>query len=279
MPFLGLRRIVLAGALAWWGVCQWSFPGVLASESEEIQLDPRLQALLADLARNVIPHDYENEKDWGKTKEVVRGLYIKREGLRIKTHRTRKAVNHGTWTRYRVQLLDPEQQFHVRLENMRRFPEPRFKFDVICDARVRIFGRLSQWQRGIQLVSLSAEADTDIRLIMQCDVTPRLSLRDNLPDLTIDPLVRTADLQIRNFRMRHISRLDGPLVKTLSASVREVLEDEIEKRRERLVVQINRQIDKKRELLRLSPEDFFSKSPDQDTSTTRIPAQEGDGRS
>ncbi len=218
------------------------------------------QKLVTTLVREAIPHNYQNEKKWGKTKEVVRGLYIKREGLRLKTHRTRKLVNHGTWTRYRIDLLDPIQQFQVRLENVRMLPNDRMAFDIICDVKVHTFGRLAQWQQGVQLVSLSADADADLRLTLQCDLAARINTSQAIPDLELDPVVRNAELYVKEFRLNRISQLHGPLVKKLSASVREVLEDEIAKRRPKLVVKINRQIDKNRDHLRLSISELLSAS-------------------
>ena len=57
--------------------------------------------------------------------------------------------------------------------------------------------------------------------------------------------------------MRSISQFEGPLVKSLSASVRELLEDEIADRRQKLVVQLNRHIDKNRDRLHVSLSDLL----------------------
>ena len=77
------------------------------------------------------------------------------------------------------------------------------------------------------------------------------------PAVLVDPVVRTADVQIHNFQMRSISQFEGPLVKSLSASVRELLEDEIADRRQKLVVQLNRHIDKNRDRLHVSLSDLL----------------------
>ena len=260
-------KSLLAALLAAMLVIAAPAPSVGAADpAKSVQVSERFQQLVTELVRGTIPHNYVDEKKWGKTKDVVRGLYIKREGLRIKTHRTRKAVNHGTWTRYRIDLLDPAQQFQIRLERVRTLPNNHMAFEIICDAKVRAFGRLSQWQQGVQLISLSAEADVDVRLTMQCDLATRIDTSHTIPDLELDPVVRNADLFIKEFRMREISQLDGPLVKKLSASVREVLEDEIAQRRTKLVAKINRQIDKNRDHLRLSVTELLapgSKTPAQ----------------
>lgn len=215
-----------------------------SAQIDEFLRDPRLHNVVSDLVRDVMPHEYEQTRGWGKTEDLVRGLYVKREGWRIKTHRTRKPVNHGTWTMYRVELIDPDEHFQVRWENVRQVPGQRLAFELQCTARVRIFGRLSEWQQGVQLVSLSAEAEADIRLTLACEVSPRLEMSRHKFGLTLDPTVHGADLQITQFRLQRISQLDGPLVRALSSSVREILEDEIARRREKLVLQINRQLAK-----------------------------------
>jgi hypothetical protein len=222
-----------------------------------IAVNDQLQAIITDIARLVVPHDYEGDRHWGKTKKVVRGLYIRRDGWQIKTHRTRKAVNHGTWTRYRIDLIDPEQKFEVHLDNVRRLPDQRLAFDVTCRARLQVFGRLSQWQRGIQLISLSADLTTDVKLTLNMEVAVKVDLTCLPPDVAIEPVVRHADLAISNFRVERISRLNGPLVKRLSSSVRELLEDEIDRRRDDLPAKINRQLEKNKDHLRLSLRDVL----------------------
>jgi hypothetical protein len=236
--------------------CLW--PAAAASLAEDgpatsgFEVDAGLQEMVTDLARGFIPDKYEDNRKWGKTKKVFDGLHVRREGLRIKTHRRWKQVNHGTWTRYEVRLRNPEERFKIRLHNPRRLPDGRAAVDIHCDARLRSFARLSEWQYGVQLISLSAEADADVQLVMQCTFRINLDLSHLPPEVVVDVKVDEADVTIRRFRMRRVSQLSGPLVKQLSHEVREVLEDQIAKRREKMVQKINRQIAKNEDKLRLS---------------------------
>ena len=257
MRYAVASRLLLAGLVSLTGLAGAANTAMAqaAGDLPAIPVNQDLQELITDLARQVIPHEYKDEKKWGKTKEVVGGLYVKREGLRIKTHRTRKNVNHGTWTKYRIQLLDPDRQLQVRLERVRQLPNQRLAFQIVCTARLRTFGRLSQWQRGVQLISISAEADAEVELTIQCELGIYFDLSSVPPDLVLDPVVQDADLLVRDFRMRRISQLRGPVVKQLSASVREVLEDVVERRRNKLVARVNQQLDKHKDKLRLSLRD------------------------
>jgi len=67
--------------------------------------------------------------------------------------------------------------------------------------------------------------------------------------------VRNANLLIQNFRLDRISRVDGALARSLSASVREVLEHELQRRNEKLLTQINRQLEKNRDKFHVSLRD------------------------
>jgi len=70
--------------------------------------------------------------------------------------------------------------------------------------------------------------------------------------------VATADLDILEFKLRRISHFDGPVVKTLSASVREVLEDKIAEDRKKLVERLNKSLAKQQSKLRFSPADLLT---------------------
>ncbi len=211
-----------------------------------------IQTLLTNLIRAQLPVDYEHGKDWGKTKQVTRGLKISRDGLRITTKRRRKAVNHGTWKRYKIHLINPKESLRVRVENYAEQANHRVVFDLVVDAKLDAFGRLAQWESGLQLFSFSARADSEVRLRVRCDVGLLLDPSHIPPDIILDPKVTDANIEIRDFRLRELSELKGPFAKSLSSSVREILEDAIAAKRPRMVKKMNDKIDRSRDKLRLS---------------------------
>ncbi len=217
----------------------------------------RFHQLITRIVTDNIPHEYEEKKDWGKTTEIWAGVKIWREGLRIETKRRKKEVKHGKWRLYRVWLVDPEQQFHVRVENIREVGEGRVEFDASAEAAMGAFGRLSLWERGVQLISISADADARVRLRVRCNLGAEVDPTKLPPDVVLDPAITDADLQLVDFDLRRISDLRGPLVNSLSHAVREVLEDRIANRRQRLVDKINRQIEKNEDEFRLSLHDLL----------------------
>ena len=250
---------VFAIALLTTGSLRAQAPPLLPADSGDIaSLVQRGSAreLLRQLIIDAIPERYENTKRWGQTKKVWDGVDVSFYRLRLKTKRKWREANHGTWKRYEARLIDPQQTFDVRVENIRPTESDRVAFDIHVDARLATFGRLSEWQLGLQLFSFGVDADATVRLQMTCEARLRLDFKHLVPDILIEPEITDASLQLVDFDLKRISDLRGPGVRELGDSLRGVLQDEINKRRPKLVAQANRQIEKKRDKLRLSVSDL-----------------------
>ncbi len=214
--------------------------------------DGNAKQLLRDLALAAIPETYTDEKRWGKQKKVWDGVHVKLDGLRLKTKRKWRNVNHGTWERYQAWLIDPEQQFDLRIENIRPAESGRIAFDIAIDAHLGLFARLSEWQLGLQLISLSTNAEAIVQMKLTCEASMKLDFDEFVPALVIEPTITAADLTLVSFDLQRISNLHGPGVEQLGRSLHKLLQDEINDRRGKLVEKANRQIDKNRDKLRLS---------------------------
>lgn len=216
-----------------------------------IPVGESLQQYLTNLVLEEVPRDYENTKKWGGQKRVMSGLKWEREGIKIESHRQWKQVNHGTWSRYKLKLVDPEQTFEVRLENLRDLGDSTAAFDLIGVARLDCSGRMSQWQRGVQVISLSADATAQVRLTSHIEVKMAAAAGSFPPDIVLSPKVTAADLQLQEFELQRLGIADGPLVKQLGELVEEGVQDYLAEHREKLAEKMNKAIDKKREKLRI----------------------------
>jgi hypothetical protein len=250
----------------------------------EIPVGETLQQFITALVVDQIPREYENTKKWRGTKKVMSGLDWEVDGVKVETRRQWKVVNHGTWSMYRLKLIDPETECEVRLENLRDLGNNKAAFDLIGVARLDCFGRMSRWQRGVQLISLSAEADAKVRLHAHVEVTMGIDPRTFPPDILLHPVVTAADLQLQEFQLRRVSKAEGPLVKQIGEGVEEGVQEYLAEHRQKLVDKMNGQLEKKRNKMRIplsklttSPwgswfTDFFSKSPAKSNAPPPMPA-------
>jgi hypothetical protein len=218
----------------------------------------KFDQLVTGIVLDNLPAEIVEDKDWGKTKQVWDGVRMQWEGSRLKTNRRWKTVHHGTWKRYEIRLIDPEQRFHVQVDNLQPLEDGRVGFDAQVDAALDVFGRLAQWERGVQLFSLSAEATAVVRLRIGCSVAMKLDPTRFPPDVRFQPQVESADLQLVHFRLRRISQASGPVVRELGSAIRDVVESKIADRRGQMVKRINRQIEKRQDDLRLSIHDLLA---------------------
>lgn len=216
------------------------------------------QDWITGLVRQQLPADYEKRKNWGHTVRSFDGVSIKIEDGRLKTHRKYEQKNDGQWQHYRVTLKNPAEKFDIQIANIKKLDGGKVGLEITTIASLSVFGRQSQWEHGIQLYSLSAEADARVKLWAQVEVATHLDVTRFPPDISLDPCVTAARFEIPDFRLRRIGEIHGPLVRSLSHATREALEEKLSDDNTKLVAKLNKAIDKQEKKLRLSLADVMS---------------------
>lgn len=209
----------------------------------------------ATLLRDQLPPSYENTKKWDKTKEVWSGIKVEREGLKIETRPKKKAVNHGSWSKYRIERVDTASPPDVTLENLRD-SGGMVAIDLLYRDRLNFFARHALWELGVQLWSIHLDADATVDLKMTCETAVKLDATKFPPDVILAPKVTSAAVALHDFRINRVSKADGPIIKSLSATLREIVEDEIADRNKEILERINQQITKNESKLRFSAADL-----------------------
>ena len=218
------------------------------------------QNLMQRIVREHVPTRYVQDKDWGKTDKRWDGLKVQRNGwLRVTTRRRWKEVNHGTWKRYEITQIDPNENLTLQIDNVRDAGKGKVGFDVSVTSKLHVHGRTANWAKGVQLYSVSADADAQVQMRLSCEVGMKLDILKFPPDVVLIPEVTRADLDVTDFQLQSVSKLEGPVVKQFSKSVHSFLLDKIEEKRDQLPKKINRQIAKNEDKMRLSFADFASK--------------------
>lgn len=245
--------------IASWAVVAATFASPLAAEQKDEGFTPSesFQSWVTDLVREQLPETYEKSKNWGHTKKVFAGWDFEQDGLRIETRRRWKDANDGTWTRYRVTPIEPDKHFAVRVERIEPAAGNKVRVQLAAVSKVHLLGRLAQWESGVQLVSLSAEADATILLQGTVEIGLQLDPTKLPPDVLLVPTVTAADAQIATFELQRVGKFDGPLVKSLSDETREMLAAELAERRPKLVSSLNKQIAKQQDKLKFSLSDVL----------------------
>lgn len=214
--------------------------------------DQGLDQLITKWVLTQMPHVYQRNKDWGKQAERWDGIEWDTKGGRIYTKRRKKKVNHGTWRKYSAALLDPQQQFSVRLSNIRNTPDGRLAFQLAFQSKIKLQARQSEWVKGVQLYSLSAEGKASVNLVVDLSLDIKLDPATFPPDLIFLPRAESADIAVSDFRIDRVSKLGGEFAEQVTRLARHELDQEIAKKKIELVKKINQEIDEEQDQLRLS---------------------------
>ena len=205
-----------------------------------------LATSLAELIRDAIPPSYEKRKDWDAKKTIAVGVR-RDDGLHFSPRK--KEVNHGVWKHYKVELLQPEKNLVVRVEDLAARPGGRAVMTIVVEAKLDVWARARVFEYGVHVISLELAADADVRFTLHGDVGVKFAAVDGQPVLALDPHVADATIDFQRLRIRRISDARGPLVKQLGDGVGRMIEEELSG--ERLAGKLNRAIDKKRDRLRI----------------------------
>ena len=210
-----------------------------------------IDSILKRLVLDALPHQYSDTKKWGGQSHVYDGFRFRNDDGRLETKRVWKMANDGTWRKYSAELIDPQQQLEVHLRELRQLPDGKLAFDLVFVAHLRLHARQSKWVKGLQLYSLSADGSAKVQLALHCELSSRLDLTKFPPEILFQPDVKSAKLDVMEFRIDHVSKIGGEVAQQVTEAVRSRLRAEIDSKENDLVKKINLQLEKNRDKLRL----------------------------
>ena len=218
-----------------------------------------LSQAAAKIIADEIPREYERKKDWGKTTEITTGLRSSGNFFKFDIHRQKSEVNDGVWKHYRLTLVDPDKNLHVEIENLRTLEFGRIALTLNVAAKVHSWARAKIYERGVHIIALEAEGDTNVRLALDAEIGVESVKTDSLlPTYRVDPVVKAARVKFDDFELTRISDVRGAFAHEIGIILREAAEDEL--KGPKLADKINKSINKKRDRLQLSPEMLLGKS-------------------
>lgn len=232
------------------------------------------QRFIRSVALILLPQKFDDEDGWGDEKRIQSGLNVDFDGGKLKTSRRWNMVNHGTWLRGSGELVDPENTFTLRAIQLPDPDEETQRYEIHTSAKLQVNGRQQQWNYGVMLWSISADAVVDLSLHAVLDVKSEVVTTDKGARLRFVPTVTQATAKMENFRLQRISHLKGTVVQAHGEVIEELIQMRLRRENKDLPARINRAIKKKPEKLEI-PFDiggWFGISPKSSTPNLEQPA-------
>lgn len=256
-------------------------PKDLGETSRPVDLGPsktELQELsqwVRWIALKNLPPNIEDNRKWGKQRKVYDGVDMHWDGMRLDTKRRWKMVNDGTWSRYFIEWIDPANRLEISVLSLDTWQKGRgFSSRIRIVAPLKIFARVSQFQRDVQLISLSMQADATVALETDLEVGIRVNPLVFPPDVEFSPRATRADVQLLEFEMHRLSQIRGDVAEWLGKGLRGILDRKISETNDKLVLKINDSLAKQQDRLRLSAHEWI-KSSFSRTNSEQAPASKG----
>lgn len=234
---------------------------------------PELARLLTQLISKSIPPVYHDDRKWNQEREVWDGVFVRLRNGKLETREKTKTVKAGTWTRYTIRLVDPEDTLHVQFERLEITKEKGMAFAVVVEADLDLFGQLNEWARDVRLFSISAHADATVRLMVEGTVRLKINPLKLPPEMTLIPQVEHAHLDLVSYRVKEVSHLRGDAAKLLGKSMKNVVRERLDKENQRLAAKINRQLAKRSHKMTISSDDWLKSQ--KSASKPKVQKQEG----
>jgi len=208
-----------------------------------------------------LPPNIEDNRKWGRTKKVYDGFHLSLDGLRIDTKRKWKTVKHGTWSRYFIEFIDPADRLKIDVTRLEVQPNGRvFSTTLMILTPLKLFGRVSQFQRDFQWISVSTKAEAVVAMQIDCDVAIKINPLVFPPDVEFRPSVTAAQVELREFDVSEISQIHGDAAEWLGKGIQKVLQRKLTDANDKLVEKINAALAKQQDKLKLSAQAWLTSS-------------------
>lgn len=212
----------------------------------------------SDIVRSVvltaIPDNYVDRKHWDKTREIFDGVSVRQRGFNIRVSERKRTVNHGSWYMVTIRFPNPSQNLKLVIDQTKVEGPDRMSFAVhVVMKNILLHGQFEQWLLGVKGVNFDVESDVEVHMHARIDVAIRTERRPKclLPDLVLDPTIRTVRLDLVDVNTHRIGRVGGDIAEELGDTTRQIFEDLLHGQEGKVVKKANEAIQKKKDSLRL----------------------------
>jgi len=217
-------------------------------------IEQSLSTIIQQLVIDSLPRQFSDDKKWGKQTKVVNGLTIKSDGDGLKIRKHTHEVNDGLWSEYRGELVDPNKELQIRVENLHSSGPGQSSLQLFLAARLHGEARLEEWKDGVKLLNIATDADCKIEARIEMDVRWNWQPGTLFGDVAVEPKVTGAELRLVDFDLKKVSLLQGWAARELGDGLKRTVQKQLHREEPKLVEKLNAAIQKKQGKLRFSPD-------------------------
>ncbi len=248
--------------------------GQVALAQDLLDLDG-FQELIRQVVLEELKPEYTSQHDWGRQTEVTSGVKLRGKWFAPRLEKSKKTENDGLWQRFVVTLVEPDENLQMRVEQVRAAADGRVALSLSVQARLSGKGQFERWRRGVKLFDVSAESESTVLARVECELGIRREPGTLIDDIVLDPVVTAIQLELVDLDLRRVGKLGHDVSRELGSALRPTIAHELQRREPKIVAKANASIDKRRDHLRFSPEQFLASGWSKfETALAGVPADD-----
>jgi hypothetical protein len=205
---------------------------VLVSAAARAEDKPADKPDHAELARLIhaavvphIPKEFEESSGWGKTVPDPGNLRLTRLRTRIRVG-DKEELPHGAWIRTKVTLDDPAKDVRIEVRDLKKCDRNTLQIQLAVTVSCHAERERKQWDNGLPLLGLTAQADVTVVVVLNCDVGLSLNVAKFPPEVVIEPRVTKAQLEVKKLEPKQIGNIVlGDRARRLANELKGVFEE------------------------------------------------------
>lgn len=150
-----------------------------------------------------IPKEVQDDSGWGQTVPLPPKLTLPKLRNYVKVG-DRIELPHGFWRKIKLTMADPAKDVKINVREFKPTDKKTYKVVLDAEAAARGWTETQHWQKGLQLVGFIAEADTVVKLAIDCEVAVSLDTKKFPPEVKVDPKVTGLKTEVKEFDLQYV---------------------------------------------------------------------------
>jgi hypothetical protein len=176
-----------------------------------------------------LPKEFEDKSGWGQMVPLTEKLLfpnLPRARVRIGD---KEGYPNGLWKKFKVRIDDPAKDLKINVREFSKVDPKTFRLVVDSEVALAGEGEVQNWQKGVPLGRISAQADALLGLGMVFEVGVTLNIKKFPPDLIIEPKLADLQIDLKEFILRRVANptinlaLDGDTARNLGEQMKDTL--------------------------------------------------------
>ena len=113
----------------------------------------------------------------------------------------------GAWDRVVFRVDDPDKDVTIKVSDVRPSDHKTTLMKVEATTKVRVEEEHKQWQKGLQLLAFTAEANAVVTITLDVDAAVSLDRTKVPPEVVVKPAVTKSQLDLKEFELVRVGKV------------------------------------------------------------------------